>query len=107
MLASYSDVIAAISMLVDQHKLQRRGLPAVVLMSQLHTVLKDRTASDRELDELRRRGEVRTFRMPTGGQATPRRGCCCLQAAQPAGRSAAPPPSPGPATSPQGRTSMR
>jgi hypothetical protein len=66
LLASNSDVVAAIRMLSGQHRLQRRGLPAVVLKSQLYTVLKDRTASDRELDELKRRGEVRTFKMPTG-----------------------------------------
>jgi hypothetical protein len=100
LLASFSDVVAAISMLVGQHQLQRRGLPPVALKSQLHTVLKDRTASDRELDELQRRGEVRTFRMPTG-EAPPG------PRAAPAARGRAQLRRPASRRRPQARTSTR
>jgi hypothetical protein len=66
--ACFSDVLAAMTLLTDQHKLHKRNLPDMVLKSQLYTIFKDRTASDRELDELRRKGQVRTFKLPTGKQ---------------------------------------
>lgn len=41
-------------------------LPPIVLKSQLYTVLTDRTAADRDLEDLRQKGRVRVFKLAIG-----------------------------------------
>lgn len=43
-----------------------RHLPPIVLKSQLYTVLADRTAVDRDVEDLRRQGTVRLFKLAIG-----------------------------------------
>jgi hypothetical protein len=41
-------------------------LPPLLLKSQLYTVLHDKTAADRDVEDLRRQGKVRLFKLATG-----------------------------------------
>lgn len=43
-----------------------RQLPPIVLKSQLYTVLADRTAVDRDVEDLRRQGKLRIFKLAIG-----------------------------------------
>jgi hypothetical protein len=43
-----------------------KQLPPIVLKSQLYTVLSDRTAADRDLEDLRQKGRVRVFKLAIG-----------------------------------------
>lgn len=46
-----------------------RQLPPIILKSQLYTILADRTAVDREVEELRRCGRLRLFKLAHGERA--------------------------------------
>lgn len=43
-----------------------KQLPPIVLKSQLYTVLSDKTAADRDLEDLRQKGRVRVFKLAIG-----------------------------------------
>lgn len=59
--------VALISLRHDFYKSPAcMGLPPVALRSHLYSVLKDHTAVDREVDELRLQNKVRLFKLVTG-----------------------------------------
>jgi hypothetical protein len=44
-----------------------RQLPPIILKSQLYTVLADKTAVDRDVEQLRQQGRARLFKLAIGG----------------------------------------
>lgn len=47
-----------------------KQLPPIVLKTQVYTVLTDRTAADRDLEQLRQQGRVRVFKLAIGEQCS-------------------------------------
>lgn len=67
-----NDTEAALRYLADlfPRKLFEDRLPPIVLQHQLYSVLSDRTAADRQLNELRERGKVCVFALGVGEQTS-------------------------------------
>lgn len=56
-----------------------KQLPPVVLKSQIYTVLTDRTAADRDLEDLRQQGRVRVFKLAIGATISQKSNLCSVQ----------------------------
>jgi hypothetical protein len=50
-----------------------QGLPLIILQTQLHSIIKDTSLLERDLDTMRREGVMRMFKMSTGQQTVAKR----------------------------------